>query len=45
MLRNFIEELGCKHFISWKRGCREDVPLLFTKNCMLFGGLKLHNEH
>jgi hypothetical protein len=39
-----MEELGCKHPIAWKYGCRRDVALSFAKNQMSFGGLELHNE-
>jgi len=44
MLGTSMEELGCKHLISWKEGCRGDVPLPFAKNHMSFGGLELHGE-
>jgi len=39
-----MEELGCKHPISWKWGCRRDVLLPFVENLVLFGGLELYNE-
>jgi len=39
-----MEELGCKHLISWKWGYIEDILLPFAKNLELFGGLELHNE-
>jgi len=31
MLGTSMEELGCKRSISWKWGCRGDVPHPFTK--------------
>jgi hypothetical protein len=36
--------LECKLLISWKYGCRGDVPLPFAKNFMSFGGLELQNK-
>ena len=44
MLGFSMEELGCKHPISWKWGCRGDVALSFAKNHMSFEGLELQNE-
>jgi len=44
MLGTFMEELGCKHSISWKYGYGGDVPLLFAKNRMSFGSLELYNK-
>jgi len=31
MLGTSMKELGCKRLISWKRGCKGDVPLPFAK--------------
>jgi hypothetical protein len=41
-----MKELGCKRLISWKRGCKGDVPLPFAKKKkrMSFGGLEHHNK-
>jgi hypothetical protein len=39
-----MEELGCKHLISWKWGYRRDVLLPLAENLVPFGGLELHNE-
>jgi hypothetical protein len=40
-----MKELGCKRLISWKRGCKGDVPLPFAKKeRMSFGGLEHHNK-
>jgi len=45
MLGTSMKELGCKRLISWKRGCKGDVPLPFAKKeRMSFGGLEHHNK-
>jgi hypothetical protein len=39
-----MEELGCKHLISWKWVCKGGVVFPFVKNLMPFRGLELHSK-